>query len=205
MSTDVRIIAATHCDLEKRIGDKRFRRDLYYRLNVFPIHMPSLGERTSDIPLLVNELRARLRNELGLAIAFTEDAMHCLQHRHWEGNVRELANVIERLAVLYPGETISREQLPADLVPADGELPETSGNEDRAQLPQDGVDLKQRLFEVEKDLIEEALQRSDGVIARAARLLRIGRTTLTEKMRRHQVNTDQSQPLDDDGDNDDGT
>jgi len=84
-------------------------------------------------------------------------------------------------------------------------LPDSRANEDCAQLPQEGVDLKQRLCQVEKDLIEEALQRSDGVIARAARLLRIGRTTLTEKMRRHKVSTNQNESLIDAGDTDDGT
>ncbi|WP_162232374.1 sigma-54-dependent transcriptional regulator [Methylogaea oryzae] len=99
---DVRVVAATHRNLEDEIRQNRFREDLFYRLNVFPIEIPPLRERVEDLPLLVDELVRRIENERRGSVRFTPAAMGVLQQHHWPGNVRELANLVERLAILYP-------------------------------------------------------------------------------------------------------
>ncbi|MCC2615141.1 sigma-54 dependent transcriptional regulator [Aestuariibacter halophilus] len=110
---DVRVIAATHRDLETMISDGKFREDLYYRLNVFPIESPALKERKDDIPLLLQELVSRLETESKQTIKFTEHAMASLMEHHWPGNVRELSNLVERLLILYPNKVVDVKDLPA--------------------------------------------------------------------------------------------
>ena len=102
IKTDVRIITATHRDLDTMIREGSFREDLYYRLNVFPIEMPPLRERVEDIPLLLNELVTRLENEKRGSIRFNSAAIMSLCRHEWAGNVRELANLVERMAILHP-------------------------------------------------------------------------------------------------------
>ena len=109
---DVRIVAATHRNLEDEIGQNRFREDLYYRLNVFPIEVPSLRDRLEDVPALVEDLTARLRAEKRGDMRLTPAALRALQRYHWPGNVRELANLIERLAILYPNGVVDAADLP---------------------------------------------------------------------------------------------
>ena len=109
---DVRVIAATHRDLENHIEDGKFREDLFYRLNVFPIEMPSLKERPEDIPDLLEFMFGKIK-EMGREVPrFSEAALIALQHYHWPGNVRELGNLAERLSILFPSEEIGYEQLP---------------------------------------------------------------------------------------------
>lgn len=190
IEADVRIIAATHCDFEEQIEEKLFRQDLYYRLNVFPIEMPPLRERQEDIPQLIEELSRRMEFELGLNVRFSERAIDCMKHHRWNGNVRELGNVIERLAILYPDSTVEETHLPKEILKVSrdsgtGEQSASTAAKPLAELPQEGLDLRQHLQTIEKNLIEQALECTDGVVAQAASLLRVGRSTLSEKMRRY--------------------
>ncbi len=196
--TNVRIIAATHRDLEDMITEGRFREDLFYRLNVFPIEMPSLRERREDIPLLLNELVARLESEKRGSIRFNSGAIMSLCSHPWSGNVRELANLVERMAIMHPHGVIGVQDLPvkyrhleeeSDL---DLKLPEVEpagpqyvGMNDTALIPEEGIDLKEYLTVLERNLIQQALDDAGGVVARAANRLAIRRTTLVEKMRKY--------------------
>ena len=205
--TDVRIIAATHKDLEQMIRDGHFRQDLYYRLNVFPIEMPSLRSRPEDVPLLLNELITLLEAEKKGSIRFNSSAIKSLSRHPWLGNVRELANLVERMAILYPHGIVGVNDLPEKFRnsdergrPADeflypeANLTSVSGSElnahdglEQTMLPLNGIDLKAYLTNLEKDLISQALNYSDGVVARAAQRLHIRRTTLVEKMRKYEL------------------
>jgi sigma-54 specific flagellar transcriptional regulator A len=217
IQADVRIVAATHRDLEQHVSQGKFREDLYYRLNVFPIDVPALKERTEDIPLLANAIISRLKKEEGAIVRFTQDAMDSLQDYHWPGNVRELANLIERLIILYPDGVVDLADLPAkyrnrevvrtetsELVEADefnvqdlwqqdvSGLVEDIENESfipggDVTIPEEGLDLKQYLADMEIELINRALDDVDGVVARAAEKLKMRRTTLVEKMRKYDI------------------
>jgi sigma-54 specific flagellar transcriptional regulator A len=191
---DVRIIAATHRDLEQAIGPGgTFREDLYYRLNVFPIELPSLRERVEDIPVLVAEFAARLAARGHSAPTLTADALAALATHSWPGNVRELGNLVERLAVLYPDRPVRAADLPgqyAKLVPAAGAaiiaLPTAPASNDASiRLTSEGIDLREHLARIEIALIREALARANGVVAHAAKSLRLQRTTLVEKLRKY--------------------
>lgn len=203
---DVRIIAATHRNLEQSIANDHFREDLYYRLSVFPMELPSLRERLDDMALLVSEFNKRLaRRGLGL-VRFSAGAMQALNAYAWPGNVRELSNLVERMAILHPHSEVRVNDLPEKYR---GQM---SGDEalsakllamveDRAMsgelgyarmavdtlgiLPEDGLDLKDHLADIEVGLIRQALDATDGVVAHAARLLRMQRTTLVEKLRKY--------------------
>jgi sigma-54 specific flagellar transcriptional regulator A len=196
---NVRIVAATHRNLEDAIRDGRFREDLYYRLNVFPIEMPPLRDRVEDIPVLVNDLITRMEHEKRGSVRLTPAAVAALCHYLWPGNVRELANLIERLAILHPYGLVDvadlpdkfraghpGRELPADAVGAvsgrsdSGETPSTS-----PRLPADGLDLKEHLGQLELSLIRQALDQAGGVVAHAAQILRMRRTTLVEKLRKY--------------------
>lgn len=204
MQANVRIIAATHKNLEAMIEDGSFREDLYYRLNVFPIEMPSLRERVEDLPLLLNELISRMENEKRGSIRFNSAAIMSLCRHEWHGNVRELANLVERLAILHPYGVVGVNELPkkfrhvdetdegnmqppivADVTQVDHGL---VGIDSPALLPVNGLDLKEYLNDLEKSLIQQALDDSTGVVARAAEKLKIRRTTLVEKMRKYDIN-----------------
>ncbi len=211
LQADVRILAATHKDLEEMIESGDFRQDLYYRINVFPIEMPSLRERPEDIPLLLNELITIMESEKRGSIRFNSAAIKSLSYYDWPGNVRELANLVERMAILYPHGIVGVEDLPekfrgesdnnvtASLSPINSDvsvvpLPKRSAQKDASPLdstsgllPLSGIDLKEYLANLEKDLIEKALSDSSGVVARAADRLQLGRTTLVEKMRKYKL------------------
>jgi sigma-54 specific flagellar transcriptional regulator A len=202
-SIDVRIIAATHKNLESMIEVGSFREDLYYRLNVFPIEMAPLRERVEDIPLLMNELISRMEHEKRGSIRFNSAAIMSLCRHGWPGNVRELANLVERMAIMHPYGVIGVSELPkkfryvddedehlvdslrSDLeerVAINGHTPNFSHH---AMLPPEGLDLKDYLGSLEQGLIQQALDDASGVVARAAERLRIRRTTLVEKMRKY--------------------
>lgn len=201
MHCDVRIVAATHRDLEQEIRQNRFREDLFYRLNVFPIEVPALRERLEDIPVLVDDLTARLKAEKKSSVRLTASALRILQQHQWPGNVRELSNLIERLSILYPNGVVSGADLPEkfqrEAVFADAEgvdddfqrddreipLPETGNG--LARLPEAGLDLREHLNSLECELIRQALDECNGVVAHAANLLRMRRTTLVEKLRKY--------------------
>ena len=201
ISTNVRVIAATHRNLEDNIADGSFREDLFYRLNVFPIEMPSLRERPDDIPLLANELIRRLQN-LGRGVfQLTPSVLASLSRYPWPGNVRELANLMERLAIMFNEGVVDYDDLPlkyqaegigADETFAMPELeepqsvaPSTPQVGGVSHLPADGLDLKEHLADIEKDYIQQAMNAAEGVVAHAAKLLGMRRTTLVEKMRKY--------------------
>jgi sigma-54 specific flagellar transcriptional regulator A len=198
IQADVRIVAATHRDLEQMIEEGRFREDLYYRLNVFPIEMPPLRERVEDIPLLLNELITRLETEKRGSIRFNSASIMSLCRHGWAGNVRELANLVERMAILHPYGVVGVQDLPkkfrhveeSDEDWAAPEAPAAPGPtfaslDTTALLPSDGIDLKEYLATLERGLIQQALDDCGGVVARAAEKLQTRRTTLVEKMRKY--------------------
>jgi sigma-54 specific flagellar transcriptional regulator A len=205
-SSDVRVIAATHRDLEKMIEEGSFREDLYYRLNVFPIEVPSLRERNEDIPLIINELVCRMGKENRGTVKFNSSAILSLCQHEWSGNVRELSNLVERMAIMFPGGVVGAQDLPkkyrygealidVEVAPnIDTTESQSTGGSlgvvsmgDTALLPEHGIDLKEYLTALERNLIQQALDDSAGVVARAADRLGIRRTTLVEKMRKYDL------------------
>jgi sigma-54 specific flagellar transcriptional regulator A len=228
MKCNVRIIAATHRNLEDSIQRGTFREDLFHRLNVFPIEMPALRARIEDLPLLVRDCIATNLQEGRGRVQLSPRSLGALALCQWTGNVRELANLIERLSIVCAGRTVEVRDLPPKYRPPvdwtlevkalqlpppapadedDEQLSEehtlsvleeveleraerrettnkvTSGDA-LATLPEDGLDLREHLLMIERQLIEQALQRSRGTVAKAARLLNLRRTTLVEKMRK---------------------
>jgi sigma-54 dependent transcriptional regulator, flagellar regulatory protein len=221
MQTDVRIFAATHKDLEAMIDLGEFRQDLYYRINVFPIEMPSLRDRPEDIPLLLNELITIMEAEKRGSVRFNSGAISSLRRHPWLGNVRELANLVERMAILYPHGIVGINDLPKKFrhlsdseitqcndAAQDGIVPSNAALDERVDgetlLPLNGLDLKEYLANLEKDLIEQALDDSGGVVARAADRLNIRRTTLVEKMRKYALLKKQEDPEDSGAETGDG-
>lgn len=204
-----RIIAATHQDLEAKVEEGSFRLDLYYRLNVFPIDLPPLRERPEDIPALVEEFIQRLEERNQQAARLDASALQAISQHALPGNVRELENLVERLAILYPGATVGAGQLPQRYqATANSALPMSSsrelvvtgdGESERvpglsllpaplaSQLPEEGVNLKQHLENIERALVHDALDRTNWVVAKAAKLLGLQRTTLVEKMRKFEL------------------
>lgn len=183
---DVRVIAATHRDLPVRIEEGSFREDLFYRLNVFPIELPSLRQRGEDVPLLLDAKLKSLASQGRESPQLSNGVYDALMVYDWPGNVRELGNLAERLSILYAGKPVAVEQLPAQYQPIE---PANMTTEDRVDIPSfDGsLDLKQYLSEMEKQIIQRALEQSEGVVSQAARLLRMNRTTLIEKMRKLRI------------------
>ena len=183
IQANVRVVAATHQDLESLVAEKKFREDLYYRLDVFPIETPALRDRTADIGLLISHQIAQLKAG---GLTFTDKAIAQLQKHTWPGNVRELMNLVERMSILHAGKEVDVAQLPEKYrFGAESELPETaSGSQTNRSLPEEGIDLKDFLTRTEIQMIEDALDRTGGVVAKAAELLGLGRTTLVEKMKK---------------------
>ena len=184
LATDVRIIAATNRNLAEQVRLGRFREDLFYRLNVIPIHLPPLRERMEDLPLLAGHFLRRHCQRMKKSITgLSPEAWQSLRQHHWPGNVRELENVIQRQVALARTERIDRieiEQVSSSSQvddPIDGSRPATSilSAEDtlKTQLPPGGCDLEERLVSFEKDFILQALERTDGNLTRAAGLLGI--------------------------------
>jgi sigma-54 specific flagellar transcriptional regulator A len=243
---DVRIIAATHRNIETAIENGQFRGDLFYRLNVFPIEMPNLRDRADDLDTLVHEFALANVRAGRPMLEFSTSAMRALRAYPWPGNVRELGNLIERLSVLNGEQRVEvmdlppryREVLSGTPSPLGSEIvvrteppvteavfeavsdalvertviqrnlrealaerlegkqvaqgslagaaegPYDDGADDTEGLPADGVDLRAHLYAIEHRLISEALERSGGTVAHAARLLSLRRTTLVEKLRK---------------------
>ena len=195
ITADVRIIAATHKNLEAAIVEGEFREDLFYRLSVFPIEMPPLRARLEDIPLLTNELVRRIEHEKRGSVRLSPGAIYALCQYGWPGNVRELANLVERLAILHPYAVVNAADLPEKFRTEDGEAseqmldaligsPVTSEDLD-PRLPRDGLNLKEHLGTLEISYIKQALTDSGGVVAHAAKRLGMRRTTLVEKLRKY--------------------
>ncbi|MGQ0620022.1 MAG: sigma-54 dependent transcriptional regulator [Panacagrimonas sp.] len=205
---DVRVLAATHRNLEQAIVKGTFREDLFYRLNVFPIEMPPLRERLDDLSQLIEDLIASLEKSGHGQVRLSAESVNVLRAYHWPGNVRELANLIERLAVLHPRATVLPGDLPSRYrvgVPAAVSVPEAivtispalpppgpdvvmptrRAETSESVLPPDGVNLKDHIENIELALIKQALTQANGVVAHAAKLLNTRRTTLVEKLRKY--------------------
>jgi DNA-binding NtrC family response regulator len=173
---DVRVVTATHQDLEARVREGTFREDLWYRLNVIPLRLPPLRERPEDVPLLVEHLLIKHSRRHGRSVPrLSPEAFNRLERYDWPGNVRELENLLERLVVLSRSETIEEGDLPETLL---REAPRFGGV--RMELPPAGIALS----EVERELLEEALRRSGGNQSRAARFLGISRQTLLYRLKK---------------------
>jgi len=198
IEANMRVSAATHRDLEQRIAEGKFREDLYYRLNVFPVAVPPLRQRRDDIPPLIQELSTRLELSGRGSVRLTAECIEVLCQYSWPGNVRELANLVERLMILFPYQIVDIFDLPERFRPgiaisAQSPLSRSEpvdstqliGELSGRRLPAAGLDMKRYLSEQEQQLIDQALQQTDGVVAKAARLLNMRRTTLVEKMRKY--------------------
>ena len=213
IEVDFRLVCATHQNIQSRVDDGAFRADLYYRINVFPIQVPSLAERHVDIPLIASTILAQLAEARGGSTPNLDDsAIAELSRYPWPGNVRELRNVLERATVMFPRQTITASQVRENLLrmkaPSHAEemdaLWDASkglGGIDLAQevgeppLPHpahyadwfsyfDNIDLRRHLRDIEIVLIEAALEKSNGMVSQAAESLKLRRTTLIEKMKK---------------------
>ncbi|HUA25445.1 MAG TPA: sigma-54 dependent transcriptional regulator [Steroidobacteraceae bacterium] len=216
---NVRIIAATHRNLEESIGRGTFREDLYHRLNVFPIDMPPLRKRIEDLPLIVQNFVAQNVLDGRPAVHFARRTLAALALYPWTGNVRELGNLIERLSITAGGRIVQIEDLPPKYRPAEGWVweeqqpviaddesllgeeetldlleagavdvaaspPQAAVSDSLTALPEAGIDLRAHLLAIERALVQQALDRANGTVAHAARLLNLRRTTLVEKLRK---------------------
>lgn len=201
-SIDVRVIAATHRNLDTMIDEGKFREDLFYRLNVFPIELPALKDRAEDLPLLINELVARLESGKRGTVRFNSAAILSFCRHEWAGNIRELANLVERMAIMYPSGVVGVQDLPLKYRHVEVDENEFAAGANAGQvqtpagivnmsstplLPEEGIDLREYLTHLERSLIQQALNDCAGVVARAAEKLKIRRTTLVEKMRKYEL------------------
>ncbi len=224
ISIDVRVVAATHRDLEAEIAAGRFREDLYYRLNVLPLHTAPLRERSDDLPELIDSFARRFAPKGTAPISFTQDFISALQIYAWPGNVRELSNLMDRFSTLFTGQHLALDMVPATLLPkglvaiqaercanpatslepslaaAPSPAPEAPAPDAVSDvesiimlaqgmaapvLPPEGLSLKDRLADIERELIMQALTRTDGNVSQTARLLSLQRTTLIEKIQKY--------------------
>ncbi len=206
---NTRILAATHCDLEKLVQAGKFREDLYYRLSVIPLHIPPLCERRDDIPELIHAFIAKYTESRGKkTFSFSREALKSLLQYNWRGNVRELENLIQHMSILYSGEIVKNSDLPEkytasenhDQVDIAALLSQKNGGEDKdiedlspftidsLFNENDEVDFNAVINEMETQLILNALRISDGNKKEAARLLHLKRTTLLEKIKKKKLN-----------------
>ncbi|WP_428631817.1 sigma-54 interaction domain-containing protein [Sphingopyxis sp.] len=203
-AVDVRVISATHQDLGAAIADGKFREDLFFRLGVVVLQVPSLASRVEDIPALIRHFQRKMPGEA--KCRFEDEAMVLLMQHRWPGNVRELRNFVERASVLHGGETLGVEDVtmllnptaalaPRQAVPSSFATAQASADDfaapaaSHAKTPMPGrpIDLKREIETIELEQIHVALDLADGIISEAARLLTLKRTTLIEKMRKYGV------------------
>lgn len=230
VSIDVRVVAATHQNIQKLIDCGRFREDLYYRLNVIPIETKSLADRREDIPELFETFASQLAEVSQSPIRLTQTSMNLFLKYHWPGNVRELFNLINRFTTLYAGQQVDLRDVPSSLIPlgikelmaselgqnttvennvahlaspsstsvadalssvtADQSVLESFNHvqgvialaQGSIEFPEEGLQLKARMLDIERSLIKEALSRAEGNVSKTARLLSVQRTTLIEKI-----------------------
>ena len=239
VEVDVRVVAATHRDLEAEIEAGRFREDLYYRLNVLPLNTPALRQRTQDVPALLAHFAEHFAAKGQTPISFTADFIEALKDYAWPGNVRELSNLVDRFNTLFSGQLLSLATVPSSLLPkglrtlqaqrvstpivdsleivaplskdmqhsANADMMNPFANpapplamdlhnevediimlaQGLPSLPPEGLSLKDRLADIEKDLIVQALNRTDGNVSQTARLLNLQRTTLIEKLNKYDL------------------
>ena len=223
-SVDIRVVAATHRVLEDEIKAGRFRADLYYRLNVVPLHVHPLRSRRDEVPALIRHFAKHFAPAGVPAIEFSESFLSVMQRYDWPGNVRELSNMVHRLTVLYPGQALKETYVAPSMLPAgmaeliceqpsdeqvslfdvfsDEPLGKSSPSPENdvesiimhaqgfEDFRQRGQSLKGMLSEIEQDLIERALRESDGNVSRCAKLLRMQRTTLIERIKKYNLKMD---------------
>lgn len=201
---DVRVISATHQDLDSAIADGKFREDLFFRLGVVVLQVPSLASRVEDIPALIRHFQRKMPADA--KCRFDDAAMALLMQHRWPGNVRELRNFVERASVLHGGETLGADDVamllnptaafapryaaPISFVPAHtgaDEMAAPAAAPAKAPAPGRPIDLKREIETIELEQIHVALDLADGIISEAARLLTLKRTTLIEKMRKYGV------------------
>ena len=202
---DIRVITATHRNLEESVKEGSFREDLFYRLNIIPINLPPLRERKTDIPLLADHFLKQF-NRTAIPKTISDEAMQFLVNYSWPGNIRELANFIERMVVLSIGSTITPRDLPEKVL---GDTPkekwqpleeDEEGNPAQilqqslrqsfhVGIPEEGINLKKTIEEFEKELLLEALEKTGWVKNKAANLLGLNRTTLVEKLKKMKIVT----------------
>lgn len=212
---DLRLICATHQDIEKKIDEGMFRADLFYRINVFPISIPSLAERKEDIPELIKYILSEIELAGSVIPIFLESAYIALKEYPWPGNIRELRNLIERAAIIFPGKKIDSQKIRENLLKINlpksdkenkalweltSNLTEVEGDEitDRKPIPHpsdyknwftylDKIDLRRHLGEIEYILIESALKNCNSSVTKASQSLKVNRTTLIEKMKKFSI------------------
>jgi transcriptional regulator with PAS, ATPase and Fis domain len=184
---DVRVLAATNRDLKKRIEEKAFREDLYYRINVITIQLPPLRERREDIPSLVHSFLARLEREIQKKGRIDDEAMSLLQIYDWPGNVRELENVIERALVLCEGDLITPRDFPAEIRGGEGAK---TAREEYYQA----TGLQEQIERIEREIIRKALEETDWNQTKAAAQLRLKRSSLQYKMKKYDLAKEGSRP-----------
>ena len=240
VAVDVRVVAATHRDLEAEIEAGRFREDLYYRLNVLPLNTPALRQRAQDVPALLTHFAEHFAVNGQTPITFTPDFMEALKDYAWPGNVRELSNLVDRFNTLFSGQLLGLASVPSSLLPkglraiqaervstpivdsleivaplnmkdayhsANADVMNPFANpapplamdlhnevediimlaQGLPSLPPEGLSLKDRLADIERDLIVQALARTDGNVSQTARLLNLQRTTLIEKLNKYDL------------------
>ncbi|MCB0331988.1 MAG: sigma-54-dependent Fis family transcriptional regulator [Bdellovibrionales bacterium] len=184
INVDVRVVAATLRDLEQDVLDGRFRDDLYYRLNVVTLHLPSLNERPEDIPVLVDHFMKKHNKQLGLKItSVTPEAMRCFMEYDWRGNIRELENCVERALVLTESESIDLDSLPDTVKQI---LVDASGGESEA-VDDDNLSIKQHTKALEMKLIRRALAQTKGNRTHAAKVLEISHRALLYKLKEYSL------------------
>ena len=214
INLDLRLVCATHQNIEQKIEEGSFRADLFFRINVFPIEIPTLAERNDDIPILVEYMIEEMKNYGAQIPKFDNSALRALKEYIWPGNVRELKNVIERASILFPNKVIDSQNIKDNLIrislPQDEEekeelwnltsdLVKLNKNDTQETADQilphpshykkwfeymDKIDLRRYLSEVEITLIESALEKNKGSVTKASECLKINRTTLIEKMKK---------------------
>ena len=192
---DIRIVAATHRDLQVDIADKRFRQDLYFRLAVLPIRLPPLRERGEDVGKLISHVgRFALKVQGSGTFAFTRGAVRAMEQYDWPGNIRELENVLTQLLVFAESAVITVEDLPTPIRMLAGELDSLDAGifsiDNTPALPEEGMDLRAYLDRIQRTLIEQALERTGGNRARAAGLLGLARPTLIDRIKRFGIKND---------------
>jgi len=181
--TDVRVIAATHRDLEKAVAAGKFRQDLFFRLYVIPIKLPALKKRREDVPLLIHHFINMICKEKGMQPPeFEDEALAAMMDFSWPGNVRELKNIIERLVVLNDGCCVTCAELPERFQGCTREF-----NPSGIKISSKGICLNSAVTEFEKSLIIQSLEKTNGIKNRAAKLLQLNRTALVEKIKRHKT------------------
>ncbi|MBI3399053.1 MAG: sigma-54-dependent Fis family transcriptional regulator [Deltaproteobacteria bacterium] len=200
ISVDVRIIAATNKDIDKEVKEGRFREDLFYRLNVIPIHMPSLRERKEDIPLFAEHFLEKYCKELGKDIKkISGEAMEFLVKHPYPGNIRELENIIERAVALEPTDIILPESLPEyvrsqksevrsqNIIEIEGQASPLSSGIMSPEIPSEGFNIEKNIEDYEKAIILDALKKSGGVKKKAAELLGLSFRSMRYKLDKYGI------------------